>query len=178
MMGGASSAENPTPMMGGGTGSMMGDRTYHYSPLTCSAPTQLPGTTVHVMVGDMGMTRMMAGTAPIGARMMLRTSPLTAPAGQVSFIVSNMGWRTHEMVVLPLAAGQHPGTRVPGADGKVDESGSLGEASNPCGAGSGDGITSGSVGWVTLSLSPGRYELVCDEPNHYADGMWQEFDVN
>jgi uncharacterized cupredoxin-like copper-binding protein len=171
-----SSANNPGAMMGG-SGSMMGDGTYHYAPLTCPAPAGLPGTTVAVMVGDMGVTKMMSGTAPTGARMMLRTSLLSAPAGQVSFVVSNMGWRTHEMVIVPLADGQQAGARVPGSDGKVDETGSLGEASNPCGSGAGDGITSGSVGWVTASLPAGHYELFCNEPNHYADGMWQEFDV-
>lgn len=175
MMGGSSTVR-PGAMMGG-SGAMMGDGTYHYSRLTCSAPSDLPGTTVEVMVGDMGMTTIMSGTAPTGARMMLRTSPVSAPSGQVSFVVSNMGWRTHEMVILPLAAGQQAGTRVPGSDGKVDETGSLGEASNPCGSGSGDGLTSGSVGWVTVSLPAGRYELACNEPNHFADGMRQEFDV-
>lgn len=61
-------------MMGGGqawsstsgpnvfSGSMMGSapRGYHMSRLTCSAPS-LPGSNVHVIVGDMGMTSMMGG---------------------------------------------------------------------------------------------------------------------
>jgi len=175
MMGGPPASSAGGMMVG--SGSMMGDGTYHYARLTCSAPAGLPGTTVSVMVGDMGMTQMMAGTAPMGARMMLRSSLISAPAEQVSFVVSNMGWRTHELVILPLADGAQAGTRVPRPDGKVDETGSLGEASNPCGAGAGDGITSGSVGWVTVTLPAGHYELLCNEPNHYADGMWQEFDV-
>jgi hypothetical protein len=44
-------------------------------------------------------------------------------------------------------------------------------------AGAGKGITSGQVGWVTLSLAPGHYELVCNVQNHYADGMHREFTV-
>jgi uncharacterized cupredoxin-like copper-binding protein len=178
MMGGSASARGG--MMGGfGTG-MMGSTPpgYHLAPLTCSAPTSLPGSTVYVMVGDMGMTRMMGGVAPLGQHMMLRAVPAQVPAGQVSFVVGNMGWRTHELVVLPLGAGQHAGERVPGADGKVDETGSLGEASASCSAGTGEGITAGSVGWTTVTLAPGRYELVCNLPNHYADGMHQEIDVS
>lgn len=161
----------------GGQPMMGGDSSYHYSRLTCSAPTTLPAPQITVMLGDMGMTRMMGGTAPLGQRMMLRALPVTVRAGQISVIAENMGWRTHELVILPLAAGMTAGQRVPGPDGKVDESGSLGEASTSCGPGAGDGITSGAVGWTTVTLSPGRYELVCDLPNHYADGMRQEIVV-
>ena len=56
----------------------------------------------------------------------------------------------------------------------VDEAGSLGEASVPCGAGAGEGITSGAAGWVGVLLPPGRYELLCNLPNHYPDGMYAE----
>lgn len=169
-------------MMGqrsGSWGSMMASvpHGYHLSRLTCAAPSSLPGTTVHVMLGDMGMTRMMGGVAPMGSHMMLRATPARVPAGQTSFVVGNMGWRTHEMVVLPLKPGQAAGERVP-ADGRVDETGSLGEASASCAAGSGEGIKAGTVGWVTLNLAPGRYELVCNLRNHYASGMHQLFVVS
>ncbi len=150
---------------------------YEYAPLRCSAPASLPGRTVAVALGDMGMSSMMGGDAPMGARMMLRATPSTVPAGQVSLVVSNLGWRTHEVVVLPLSASAAAGQRVPGADGKVDEAGALGEASNTCAGGSGEGITSGSVGWTTLTLAPGHYELVCNLKNHYANGMYQELVV-
>ena len=150
---------------------------YHMSRLTCAAPSSLPGTTVHVMLGDMGMSRMMRGVAPMGAHMMLRAVPASVPAGTVSFVVGNMGWRTHEMVVLPLPSGQAAGQRTPGADGRVAETGSLGEASASCAAGSRDGIEPGTVGWVTLALPAGHYELVCNLRNHYANGMHQEFVV-
>jgi len=98
-------------------------------------------------------------------------------SGQVSLVATNMGWRTHELVVLPLFEGATAGTRIPGADGKVNETGSLGEASKACGAGEGEGIASGTVGWTTLTLVPGRYELPCNLTNHYAEGMSQELDV-
>jgi uncharacterized cupredoxin-like copper-binding protein len=126
------------------------------------------------MLADVGMTQMMGGTAPLSARMVLRSAPATVTAGQVSLVATNMGWRTHELVILPLGAGASAGQRVPGADGKVDETGSLGEASTSCSAGAGDGIQAGTVGWTTVTLAPGRYELVCNLPNHYVDGMHQE----
>jgi uncharacterized cupredoxin-like copper-binding protein len=132
---------------------------------------------VTVTLADMGMTKMMGGTAPLGAVMRLSATPASIPAGQVTLVVRNVGWRTHELVVLPLADGQAAGQRVPGADGKVDEAGSLGEASKSCATGRGEGIASGSVGWTTLTLAPGHYELVCNLTNHYADHMYQELVV-
>ena len=165
-------------MMGGGGGMMGGTSDYHLSSATCAAPGSLPGSTVTVTLADMGMTQMMGGTAPLGSQMMLRAAPATAPAGQISLVASNLGWRTHELVILPLADGAAAGHRVPSADGKVDETGSLGEASSSCAAGAGDGITSGAVGWTTVTLAAGRYELLCNLQNHYADGMYQELVVN
>ena len=49
--------------------------------------------------------------------------------------------------------------------------------SGSCAEGSGEGITATSVGWVTLNLPAGHYELLCNLPNHYADGMYQELVV-
>ncbi len=129
---------------------------------------------MNVTLADMGMTRMMGGTAPLGAHMMLRLSPATVRAGQITVVASNLGWRTHELVILPLAGGPAVGQRVPGEDGKVSETGSVGEASRRCGSGTGNGIASGTVSWTTVTLPRGRYELICNLPNHYADGMYQE----
>ncbi|MET3808413.1 putative cupredoxin-like copper-binding protein [Nakamurella sp. UYEF19] len=172
MMGGNSTSQQGYPgMMAAGPG-------YTYSQLSCSAPTSPAGQRVDVILADMGMTTMMGGVAPMSSRMMLNASPATVPAGQVSLVATNVGWRTHELVILPLSVGATAGRRIVGSDGKVLETGSLGEASGSCAAGTGQGITAGQVGWVTLSLAPGRYELVCNLQNHYADGMHQEFTVN
>lgn len=160
----------------GGPG-MMGGPRLHRSSLTCSAPSSLPGRTVRVTLADMGMRRMMGGIAPMGAHMRLWAVPATVPAGRVSLAASNVGWRTHELVVLPLAKGAVAGQRRIGANGRIDETGSLGEASRSCAGGSGEGIRAGTVGWTTLTLAPGRYELVCNLRNHYADGMYRELDV-
>ena len=102
-------------MMGGGLG--------HRDPgRTCRPRADLPGTRVSVLLGDPGMSHMMGGVAPPGARMMLHARPRRVPAGDVTFVVTNRGWRTHELVVLPLApdvpAGRRrgPPRRVRGLD--------------------------------------------------------------
>ncbi|MFD6326896.1 sulfocyanin-like copper-binding protein [Streptomyces sp. NPDC058442] len=156
----------------------------------CSRPPSLAGQVVDVTVGDMGgMMHSMMGTprghVPPGGgpggygmgMMWLRAAPRSVPAGTVSLRVVNAGALTHEVVVLPLRAGQAVGERPVGSDGKVSEAGSLGEASRSCRGGAGDGITSGATGWTTLALRPGRYELVCNLPGHYAAGMYDELDV-
>jgi hypothetical protein len=106
--------------------------------------------------------------------MRLSAYPSTISSGKVNVIVANLGVRTHEVVILPLASGQRAGARVVGSDGRVDESASLGEASHNCASGSGEGILARSGGWVTLNLAPGRYEFLCNLPNHYSAGMYQE----
>jgi uncharacterized cupredoxin-like copper-binding protein len=175
MNGSAGSRAMTTPGFGPRMGQVGGG--YHLARLTCSAPSSLPGTPAYVMFADRGMTRMMTGPAPAGSQMILRAVPARVPAGQVSFVAGNMGWRAHELVVLPLAPHQPAGARATGPDGRVNETGSLGEASASCAAGSGDGISPGTVGWVTLTLPAGRYELVCNRRNHYRDGMHQAFVV-
>ncbi len=142
------------------------DSQYHYSTLPCSAPAALPGHTITVTLSDMGMTSMMSGTAPMGAHTNLQVAPSAVNAGQINLVAANKGWRVHELVILPLADGAVVGQRVPGSDGKVAEAASLGE-----------GINAGTVGWTSVTLPPGRYELVCNLANHYEDGMRQELDV-
>ena len=162
--------------MGGGA-VMATDPGYHYSQLSCAAPRSLPGQRVDVALADMNMMQMMGGVAPMGSKMTLRAVPATVPAGQISLVVSDVGWRTHELVILPLMNGSAAGQRIPGSNGEVPETRSLGEASSSCAAGVGDGIGAGKVGWVTVRLRAGRYELVCNLQNHYADGMHQELTV-
>lgn len=158
-------------------GMMDGNSNLRYSSLACSAPSTLPGRVVRVTLADMGMTSMMGGTAPLGGHMALTIDPASISAGTVSLVASNMGWRTHELVILPLSAGGTAGRLSPGPEGKIDEAGSLGEASNSCLGGSGEGIKATAVGWTTVTLKPGRYELVCNLANHYANGMHQELTV-
>ena len=109
--------------------------------------------------------------------MRLTVNPRSVPAGTVSLRVYNSGWLPHEVVVLPLAPGQSPGQRPVGADWKINETGSLGEAAQTCGSGDGDGIAPGTWSWTTLNLPAGRYELFCNIAGHYGSGMYTELDV-
>jgi uncharacterized cupredoxin-like copper-binding protein len=147
-------------------------RSNAFGVVTCAAP-QLPGERVDVTLSDRGNAMM--GRAPI--MVTLHASPSAVSTGQISFVVANRGALAHELVILPLAS-DGPGTRPTGADGKIDESQSLGEASKSCADGAGDGLAPGSTGWVTATLKPGRYELVCDEPWHYAAGMFDVLTVS
>lgn len=142
----------------------------------CSVPSNLPGTTVNVTVTNMGRGMMWGGPVT-GGMMRIYVDRSQVPAGTVSLRVANTGSLVHELVVLPLPAGQQVGERQVGSDNTVDEAGSLGEASKTCGAGAGDGIDPGAVGWVTLDLPAGNYELVCNLPGHYAAGMYAELTV-
>ena len=127
----------------------------------CRTRPDVRGTVVRVHLMDMGGGPMMGGRGPLR----LMAVPRVVPAGSVTFVATSMGRRTHELVVLPL------GDRKVDAGGRISEQGALGEASKPCAAGAGDGLKPGTTGWVTLQLKPGRYELVCNEPHHYARGM-------
>lgn len=155
-----------------GLGMMGQPRGYFSSTDVCTPPANFTGQTINVTVFDMGM---MMGNA---RRMSLSTSKSTLTSGKVNILLSNLGMRTHELVVLPLADGQTAGARVVGTDGKIDETGSVGEVSNNCASGVGEGVQPGSRGWTTLTLSPGRYEFLCNLPNHYSSGMYQEVVVN
>ncbi len=138
---------------------------------SCSVP-QLGGVKVDVTLSD-------AGDAMMSHEPMMATltiDPMSVAAGRVSFVALNNGALVHEMVVLPLTS-DSPGTRQTGSDGKINETQSLGEASRSCAAGSGDGIAPGAIGWTTMTLKPGRYEVVCDEPWHYAAGMFTVLSV-
>jgi uncharacterized cupredoxin-like copper-binding protein len=143
-----------------------------FGSVACAAP-QLPGKTVNVILSDAGNSMM--GRGPM--MVTLRADPGAVAAGQVSFVVHNQGALAHELVVLPMAP-DGPGTRRTAADGKIDEAQSLGEASKSCSAETGDGIAPGSTSWTTVTLPPGRYELVCNEPWHYSAGMFDVFTVN
>ena len=79
--------------------------------------------------------------------------------------------------VGPGGHGFLAGTRPIAGDAKVDETDSLGEASKNNGEGAGEGIVPGASGWMTITLAPGHYELVCNLAGHYRSGMFAELTV-
>jgi uncharacterized cupredoxin-like copper-binding protein len=113
----------------------------------------------------------------MGGTMRVVTNRQRVPAGKVSFRVGNAGTLVHELVILPLNSGAAVGQRPVGADNRVDEAGSLGEASSTCGEAAGDGTAPGTFSWVTVDLLPGDYELVCNLAGHYAAGMYTRLHV-
>jgi uncharacterized cupredoxin-like copper-binding protein len=149
------------------------------------ATPSLPGTVVNVSLADMGGSMMgqrggMMGQGSgmmSGGSMRLSADHATVPHGTVSFLATNGGSINHEMVILPLPASQSVGARPTGADAKADEAGSLGEASNSNGKGAGQGVVPGASSWITVTLAPGQYELVCNLPNHYTAGMYTQLTV-
>ncbi|WP_315899859.1 sulfocyanin-like copper-binding protein [Arthrobacter alpinus] len=133
---------------------------------------------MNITMTNMGGPMMGGGGGPMsGGAMRLQADQATVPHGTVSFLATNRGSITHEMVVLPLPEPQIVGTRPIGGDGKIDETGSLGEASTTCGEGAGQGILPGASGWVSITLAPGRYELLCNLPGHYGAGMYTQLTV-
>ncbi len=142
-------------------------------------PRRISGSEVQVVLNNMGgpMTGggMMGGVR--GGMMRLVAAPSRVPQGKVTFMATNTGSVNHELVVLPLGSNQIVGTRPVQSDGSINEDGSLGEASRSCGRDTGDGIAPGTAGWTTIDLGPGRYELVCNLPGHYAAGMYTQLTV-
>ena len=149
------------------------------------AASGLPGTVVNVSLTDMGGSMMgqrngmmgQGGGMTSGGSMRLSADQITVARGTVSFLVTNGGSITHEMVILALPDSQTVGTRPIGEDAKIDEAGSLGEASNTNGKGAGQGVAPGASSWITVNLAPGQYELVCNLPNHYTAGMYTQLAV-
>ena len=109
--------------------------------------------------------------------MRIFVNPATVQAGPLSLRARNTGMMIHEVMVLPLGTGRSPGQLAIGANGQVDESASLAEAARSCGRDHGDGILPATTGWTTVSLTPGRYELLCNIAGHYGAGMYTELDV-
>jgi len=108
----------------------------------------------------------------------LKTDRATVPHGTVTFVVTNAGAVSHEVVILPLPASQNAGTRPFDGEAKIDETGILGEVSASGGEGAGAGIEPGAEGRLTVTLAPGRYELVCNLAGHYVSGMYSTLTVS
>ena len=103
-------------------------------------------------------------SGPSVKSMMIKADQTSVKAGPVTFLVSNDSKAlVHEMIVVSVAA---PKTPLPydGKDGRVVESRikDLGEASD---------LPPGTKKTLSLTLKPGAYILMCNQPDHYKAGM-------
>ena len=118
---------------------------------------------------DMGPAHPAAAPAAAGAAdvnvtlgdMWVKADKTAIDAGKVTFAIKNEGATMHGMAMAlqPVAA---PG-------GMLDESGLLAK---------GKELGAGASDTITADLKPGRYELVCFLPGHYAAGQKLPFEVH
>ncbi|WP_244507926.1 hypothetical protein [Mesorhizobium sp. ORS 3428] len=122
------------------------------------------------MVMRTGMAYQAPGLDLSKATMGVKASRSSAPAGVVSFEVTNTSKQTvHEMIVMHL---KDPAQPLPyaGSDAKVDEAKADDRGEVP-------DLAPGKSGTLIVTLEPGKYLLICNQPKHFAAGMWAMFEV-
>lgn len=87
-----------------------------------------------------------------------------APTGKVRFVVTNIGRREHEFVVLKT--NKPAGNLLKGNE--ADEAGAVGEIG---------GVPPGQARTLNLTLKRGHYALICNLPGHYRTGQFADFYV-
>jgi uncharacterized cupredoxin-like copper-binding protein len=92
--------------------------------------------------------------------MWVKASAPTVKAGKVTFGVKNEGATMHGFAMVSAPA------KVDG--GMVDHSTFLAK---------GGDLAAGASGLVSADLKPGKYELICHVPGHYAAGQKLPFEV-
>ena len=95
----------------------------------------------------------------------------SAPAGDVTFDITNDAEQTHEFVVFKTDL---PEDQLPtNADGDVDEEGEgvthIDEVED---------ITAGSTESLSVTLDAGSYVVLCNMPGHYRQWMHASFTVS
>jgi uncharacterized cupredoxin-like copper-binding protein len=92
----------------------------------------------------------------------------SAPAGSVTFNISNEGPSTHEFVILQT---KDAPDALPTKDGKVDESQvTLVDEQ--------EDIAPSTTATLTTNLDAGSYVIICNLPGHYEAGMHTAFTVS
>ena len=94
---------------------------------------------------------------------------VTVTNGPLTFAVKNTGSVLHSLVVLKTNLAHDKIPADPADPSKADERGSVG--------GSGQ-IGPGQTKEFTLTLAPGKYVVLCNEPAHYIVGMHTALTVN
>ncbi len=106
--------------------------------------------------------------------MFIDLSQSYAPAGEVSFIITNDGTKDHEFVALATdtMAADFPITGFEGEPNRFDEDAkgltNVGETGDPA-------MAPGTSLMLTIDMAEGHYALVCNLNGHYAMGMHQDF---
>ena len=124
----------------------------------------MKSSTVNVVVSD---------TAGNYGPMKLAATPVTVPAGKVTFVVKNFGHVGHEVVVLEtnVAYDKLPITGFDGEQNRVDETRSVGETGDPP-------VNPGQTRtFVVDNMKAGRYVLLCNIAGHYGAGLRAPFTV-
>jgi uncharacterized cupredoxin-like copper-binding protein len=93
----------------------------------------------------------------------------TAKAGTVNFTITNDGTIGHEFLIVKsdIAPGEIPvdGNAFPEDASGIEVIDEIGE------------FAKGTTEPLTVTLEPGSYQLVCNLPSHYANGMFLGFEV-
>lgn len=124
---------------------------------------QAAGQVVHITLRD-------SSADPAISGMHMQAEPSTVKAGRVTLQAVNQSKElVHEVVVVPAPP---TGKDLP-YDTKTEtiaekRAHAMGEVSD---------LKPGAHGSVTLSLKPGTYLLVCNQPGHYKSGMFTKLVV-
>jgi uncharacterized cupredoxin-like copper-binding protein len=95
----------------------------------------------------------------------LTPSPATAPAGEVTFKVTNSGTQKHEFVVIKT--GDPADSLLKGEE--ADEGGAVDEIGD---------VPPGETRKLSVNLKTAHYALICNLPGHYKAGQSADFDVS
>ncbi len=93
----------------------------------------------------------------------------SVPAGKVTFVVINQGMMTHEVVLLKTD--KQAKDMVMALGGATINELASGENVGEIEAEAASTMAS------TFDLAPGHYALICNQPVHYSEGMYADFDV-
>ena len=99
----------------------------------------------------------------------IRPAVATAPTGEVTFKVDNVGFTEHEMVVIRTDADP---AEIPVADHEANE-----EAPGMTPIGEVEEVKPGEATDLVLTLKPGNYVFLCNIPKHFERGMVTTFKV-
>ncbi len=104
--------------------------------------------------------------------MFIHLSSITAPAGKVTFLITNTDTMEHELVgfATKTPAGAYPITSFEGEANRIDE-----DAAGTAVVDTGASLPAGTSQLLTVDLKAGHVALVCNLAGHYAAGMHADF---